>query len=198
MKKFLVLTILILSSILNASAEEAIEGYITKTQEYYRGQIDIVQKYSTTNFMRAITAGDTNLVEMYLKAGMNPNSTQAKLPAIIVAIGSKQPAALSLLIKHGADIETGAMGVSPLMFAINRKNPECAKILIENKANVNNGYKDISPLYMAIAKKQFETAKLLLSAGAIADDATIIKAIKAKNEEIKTLVVNAAAAQNKP
>ena len=196
MKKFLsVLFIIAAVSAAQAFAEEVTDTNITHTKEYYRQQVVIAEKYTKNNFMRAVINGNTKLTEAYVKSGMDPNTTQMKLSAVMAAIGSDKPDVLKVLIKNGANIENRTMGLTPLIFAVNQKNADCVKILLENKADANNSYKNITPLYTAVSKKQFEISKMLIDAGATVDDDTVIKAVKSRKKDIRNLIIKTAAEQ---
>ena len=46
-------------------------------------------KYTPAGFFMAITDGNAKYVDLFLKAGMDPNTTYMKVPAIYTAICSK-------------------------------------------------------------------------------------------------------------
>lgn len=194
MNKFVLMFFILIGTSI-AFAQEVTDNNITHSQEYYRQQIIVVQKYSKTNFINAVYQGDTKIIEAYVKSGMSADTVMMGLPAVIYAIGANRPESLETLIKNGANMDVKTMGLSPLLFAINKKNPACVKILIENNANVNDNYKGLSALNIALSNKQYDTAEMLLNAGAIIDDDTIIKSIKSENTAIKNLVLKSAVAQ---
>jgi hypothetical protein len=93
---------------------------------------------SSEAFTAAAKLGKTNLIQLFLKKGVNANydSTNANnSPALCAAAESGQK--------------------------------EAVKLLLDNKANPNSKYEDYSCLLYAYSKNNFEIAKILREAGAV-------------------------------
>lgn len=192
MKKVLIAIVITLFCTAASIAAEITDNNITHSPEYYRQQIIVVQKYSKSNFIKAVCDGDVHITEAYIKSGMNPDSTQMKLPAVMFAVSADKPESVTTLLKNGANPDITTLGITPLMFAVNKKSLACTKALIDNNANVNTAYKGVTPLYTAISKKQYEIAELLINAGAEISDEIIVKAVNSGNEQLKNLVLQSA------
>ena len=137
-------------------------------------------------FNYAVVKNRTDIMELEVKAGLNPLSC-SKYNGIN-AITKKSDDALAFLLKHGYDPDTYVTGFSYLTYAINRKNVNAVKILVDNGASVNT-YKNegYNPLNTAIKKKQPEIVKILLDAGAKPNEETIKLVKKTKCQQIKQL-----------
>ena len=62
--------------------------------------------YNTYNFFNAISNGNVQLVDLFLKAGMSPESTFMKAPAIYMAISSNQNEIVKMLLDNKVDPNT--------------------------------------------------------------------------------------------
>ncbi len=193
---FVILSVMLMQTMAYANAEIS-DANITYSPEYYRQQVVIVQKYTESNFMTAVIDGNSKLVDLYLKSGMDPNTTQMKLPAVFAAIGAKKHESLDLLLKSGANPEIEKFGITPLIFAISQNDKPSVDLLIKYKSNVNRSNKGLSPLYTAVKKQHYTIAESLVEAGAFVDDETIIQSIRSKNSNVKNLVLKTAVKQLK-
>ena len=99
------------------------QAYIAKIQAQ-----DIT--YNTYNFFSAISNGNVQLVDLILKAGMSPDSTFLKTPAIYVAISSNQNEVVKLLLENKVDPNKELAGLSPLIMAIRNKDAQIVQTLI--------------------------------------------------------------------
>ena len=96
MKKILSLLFILIAiqTAVYADAETDMhQAYIAKIQAQ-----DI--KYNTYNFFSAISNGNIQLVDLFLKSGMSPDSTFMKTPAIYVAIASNQNEVVKMLLDN--------------------------------------------------------------------------------------------------
>ena len=166
-----------------------------KNEMYYKRQIQNQRYlYNNTGFFNAITKKDSKTVELFLKAGFNPNTTCGGTPIIMHALFVNDMKSFELLLKAGADPETSvpALWVSAkpqnlLSFAIKRKSSEAVKILIENKVDVNKVFNGRTPLNYTISSKQTKITEMLLRAGAKPDEKTMELVNKSKDEYLKSL-----------
>ena len=146
-------------------------------------------KYNTFNFFNAINSGNTQLVDLFLKAGMSPDSTFMKTPAIYMAIASNQNEVVKLLLENKVDPNKELAGWTPLIMAIKEKDAKIVETLIAYGADVNQEAGYTKPLAYAIKKKQPKIVELLINAGAKPDNEVLIKALKSDDNYIKDAVL---------
>ena len=146
-------------------------------------------KYNTLNFFNALAEGNTQLADLFIKSGMDPDSTLIKTPAIYVAIAGNQNESVKLLLKNGVDANKELAGVTPLLMAIRNKDAKIVETLIAYGADVNKEAGYTKPLTYAIQKKQPKIVELLINAGAKPDDEVLVKALKSKDSYIKDVVL---------
>jgi len=146
-------------------------------------------KYNTYNYFSAISNGNVQLTEMFLKAGMDPNATFLKTPAIYMAIASNQNDIVKLLLKNGVDANKELAGFTPLIVAIRNKDSKIVETLISYGADVNKEAGYTKPLACAIQKKQPKIVEQLIAAGAKPDNEILIKALKSDDSYIKETVL---------
>ncbi len=145
--------------------------------------------YNTYNFFGAISNGNVQLVDLFLKSGMSPEATFLKAPAIYVAISSNQNEIVKLLLENKVDPNKEIAGLSPLIMAIRNKDAQIVQTLIEYGADVNKEVGYTKPLAYAIQKKQPKIVELLINAGAKPDNEILIKALKSDDNYIKNAVL---------
>ena len=171
---------------------------VPKNEEYYKAQIQNQRLlYNATGLINAIQKGNAEAVDLFMKAGFDPNTSYAGTPALIFAIYQKQPKCVDVLLKAGADPETtvppmfvSARSMNSLNYAINKKSSDMVKSLIENNVDVNKKFNGKYPINRALAKKQPVIVEMLLKAGAKPDEKTFKLVKKSKDEYIKDLFAN--------
>lgn len=185
MKKILSLLFILIAiqTAVYADAETDMhQAYIAKIQAQ-----DI--NYNTYNFFRAISNGNIQLVDLFLKSGMSPDSTFMKTPAIYVAIASNQNEVVKMLLDNKVDPNKELAGITPLLMAIREKDAKIVETLIAYGADVNQSAGYTKPLAYAIQKKQPKIVELLINAGAKPDNEVLIKALKSDDNYIKDTVL---------
>ena len=185
MKKLLTILFMLLAlpAAVYADAETDMhQVYIAKIQAQ-----DI--KYNTYNFFKAISAVNVQLVDLFLKAGMDPNSTFMTTPAIYMAIASNQNEVVKLLLENNVDPNKETAGLSPLIMAIREKDSKIVETLISYGADVNKEVGYTKPLSYAIKKNQPKIVELLIAAGAEPDNEILIRALKSDDNYIKDTVL---------
>lgn len=128
MKKFLIIlcaVVLVQSSALAANQEPTTEQ-LKYRQELKESKIN----FKASVFYMLISKGDSENVEKFLKAGMNPNTKYAGEPAIFTAIRFKQDKVFDLLLQYGADVQTKHALTTTLEWALSSKNTYATKQLI--------------------------------------------------------------------
>jgi len=145
--------------------------------------------YTPTGFFQAIGNGNLDCVNLFLKAGFDPNTTNMTMPAIYFAVIEKQPKIVDRLLNAGVDPNTNFKGRTILYQAIATKNVETVKALIKHGVNVNEQSWGETPINYAVKKKNEDIVTLLLNSGAKIDNETLKYALKSKNSEIKNAVL---------
>lgn len=185
MKKIIILALMLLSvqTAIFADAETDMhQAYIAKIQAQ-----DI--KYNTYNFFKAISDGNVQLVDLFLKSGMSAESTFMKTPAIYMAIASNQNEIVKLLLDNKVDPNKPTAGITPLIMAIRQKDSKIVETLISYGADVNQVSGNIKPLSYAIKKKEPKVVELLINAGAKPDNEVLLNALKSDDNYIKDTVL---------
>ncbi len=92
-----------------------------------------------TPYSLALYRGNAAVIERLLAAGEDPKAVLAGEPAIMMAARTGVPAAVTALLKAGADpnVAEAVRGQTALMWAAAEGNTDVVKILLEAKANVN-------------------------------------------------------------
>lgn len=121
--------------------------------------------------MRASARGDAKAVERLLREGANPNATDRKSRHVLnLAVRSGNLATVSLLIKHGAEVDGAGPGLTPLGAAAVGENAEILDMLLRSRANVNQpSQQGTTPLMLAAASGRPNTVARLLKCGAQVD-----------------------------
>lgn len=192
LKKISIIFIIVLLSTVGFAYE------ISKDSEYYKSQIQNQRfLYNEAGLFNAITENNSIVVEYFMKAGFNPNSTFAGTPVVIHALYVNDNESFNILLKYGANTETKVpafwVSIKPqnlLSFAIKRQSSDAVKTLIVNNVNVNKKFNGRTPLNYAIQTKQSKIVELLLNAGATPDYKTYKLIKKTKDEYIKDLFID--------
>ena len=162
----------------------------TDMHQLYIAQIQAQNiKYNTWNFFQAISNGNVQLVNLFLKSGMSPDSTFIGTPAIYMAIASKQDEVVKLLLDNNVDPNKEIGGLTPLIMAIRNKDVKIVGTLIAYGADVNKEAGYTKPLVYAIKKKQPKIVEVLVNAGAKPDNEVLINALKSDDSYIKDTVL---------
>lgn len=167
MKKLLIFIFIFLFPFCSISYANDIDGYYR--QEILNNNLP----FNTTGFFEAIRRGNITVVDLFLKAGMNPNATLAGSPAPMQALYLNQVEILDLLLSSGADVETEVPALfvatkkqNLLSYAIKKKNENAVKVLIKYGVDVNKIFDNQLPLTRAKKSRQENIVKLLIQAGA--------------------------------
>lgn len=188
MKKLAALIALSLLMI-GAGVAQADDDDLTPKEQIIKQIIANNYNYTPTGFFAAINDGNTQCVNWFLQSGMDPNTTNMKLPAIYFAISRKQPKVVEQLLKAGVSPNATYQGRTLLNAAIASKNPETVKVLIWNGASVNEESWGITPLNYALKKKNAEMVTSLINAGASVDEESLKRALNSRNDSIKNTVL---------
>lgn len=149
----------------------------TKSPETARkelGQMNI--DYMQDSFFNYVERGDKVVVELFLAAGMSPNSRQSgfsKNTILQVAAKKGHEEIVKLLISKGADVNgKDKYGFTALMDAVLEGNAEIVKALLNKGADVNakvtdGAFRNHDPMDFALnaKKRNPEIFKALLNKG---------------------------------
>jgi ankyrin repeat protein len=133
--------------------------------------------FTPDSFIRSVMAGDKEKAEWFLKSGMSPDTVYqgnvhqvgSKMissgdSALIIALILSHADIVSLLLSHGADVNTPSrFPASPLMLAAG----DLVITLLDRGADINwRGYSGFTALQDAAQKGDLEKVGLLLEQGA--------------------------------
>ncbi|HEX8707259.1 MAG TPA: ankyrin repeat domain-containing protein [Pyrinomonadaceae bacterium] len=128
--------------------------------------------YSEAGFTRAVEEGDTSAVDLFLKAGMNPDVKDADGRTTLINAASRGSNNISQkLLSKGADVNArDSAGATALMESARGDHRETTKVLLEKGADVNltdnNGR---TALIRAAAEGHTEIMRMLINKGARVD-----------------------------
>jgi len=96
-------------------------------------------EFSQESFFNSVVRGQTEIVKLFLEAGMSPNAKQGGITALMEASrrGKTHHEIAAALIQAGAEINVqDPYGVTPLLFAAISGSPETIRMLLKSGANV--------------------------------------------------------------
>lgn len=129
--------------------------------------------YSQNQFMAEVGVGNTEVVELFLRAGVGPEGGLISLARPLgVAIKKGHTKTVEILPAHGADPNRGGLIAqqTPLMTAVERSQYAIVKLLLDNGAFVNaRDDKGKTALALARSKNRAAIVQLLKEAGAKED-----------------------------
>lgn len=95
-----------------------------------------------TALMNAVTQDSSTIVKMLLDAGADVSAkNKFDFNAFTSAVAAGNQEIAGLLLDHGAKVEEGASGLTPLQFAASAGNVDMIRFLAKRGANVNHGAK---------------------------------------------------------
>lgn len=124
--------------------------------------------FDTDGFRTQIEKNNLDVVDLYLKSGMDPNieilnkNSGERYPALVWA--TQHPEMIELLLQHGANPNaSNAEGYSALLDACRQGNLGSVKILLKQGAKANSkAYSDKTPVLAAIQIDSLGIVKALL------------------------------------
>ncbi len=162
----------------NAALKQEVAGLLFKTKQAtgidvtaFEGAIE--GQLTESDFFSSIVLGNKRAVEQLLSAGESASKQdQTGTPAIVLAVRSKRPDIVNLLLENGADPNAvDAQGRTPVMYAAIEDVPSSISTLVEYGASI--GIRDrlsgSTPLLLAAKHDRLEALSALLSLGAEVD-----------------------------
>lgn len=128
--------------------------------------------FNPDQFIKAILAGDKELIDLFVRANINLHTEDAQgTPAILLAMKAGYTVVAHILLNAGADANaTDRMGLTPLLLACGKATQgykELADKLIKRGANINVRDKlGYTPLLLALSGGDARIAEMLITRGA--------------------------------
>lgn len=134
--------------------------------------------YTPESFLSAVVAGETDIVDLFLKAGMPVDIPDADgLTPLMLASSKGNVQVVALLLGKGASLQAATKhGDTALMMAAARGNYDAVQLLLAGGAQINaTNSAGITPLFLAVSgssirnypnNRHFAVAKLLIDKGA--------------------------------
>ena len=125
--------------------------------------------YSESAFLESAKYGDVNTVQLFLAAGMSPNTRDEEGYTVLMnAIGANSDAVAKVLLNGGADANARReSGPTPLHLVALTGNSQIAKLLIKHHADVNaTSNIGETPLMISALRGYADIVKLLIRGGA--------------------------------
>jgi ankyrin repeat protein len=122
--------------------------------------------FSQASFIRAIAKGDAELVDLFLKAGIDTALQQSNSKPLIIAVVSNQPKIVEMLLAHGVEVDQEEYNRTPLCVAADKGYTDIATTLIAKGADVDYLQNDLNPLILASANGHLEIVQLLINSDA--------------------------------
>lgn len=128
-------------------------------------------EFDEESFVKAIKEKRSDIVKLFIDAGMNPNTTftagKYQIPVIFYAIESGDEMNFQVLLHSKADLLASVEGVSVLAKAAQKGTPDMISNIIKSGADINTkGYRGITPLMTAIENGNTGAAWLFIQSGA--------------------------------
>lgn len=168
------------------------------------------QSFTADDFVRAAGTGDTELLGLFLQAGMDKNvQDQRGMTALMQASELGQKKVVKALLQEGAKTELTARGAdregsTALILAAGNDHHECVRALIDAAADVNaKNAKGWTALAMAAYRGHLKTTEVLLktSRDALTKSDQLTRALMVTallgNAEIARALLDAGAPINK-
>ena len=126
------------------------------------GQLSV--EYSKESFIKRASEGDTIAVQLFIAAGMDPNTHYGSDSALTAAARNGYTETVQVLLGGGAEVNAKAVDHTPLMLA---SRTHVMKVLLDHGADVNvKGWSGETPLMSAARRGQPDSVKLLVDKGA--------------------------------
>lgn len=160
-------------------------------------------EYSEINFYDAVTKGKSEVVNIFIEAGMSPNVMENEMTVLVEASRRGYKEIALALIDAGADVNSqDNYGVSALMYAAISGSVEIMEKLIEGGADVNTKDQDGRSALVEVLTTEndlpIDIIKSLCDAGAdvnvrFGEGLTPLLLAASGNPDIVRLLVNAGA-----
>ncbi len=124
---------------------------------------------SELDFVEAVARGHVDTVRRYLREGADPNRGDAygSPPPLWLALSSRSPEMVRILIDAGADPNISVDGTSLVQLAAQINDPEIMALILgagEGVAHDRDG--EVEAMFIALRQGHFDALKAMLDAGA--------------------------------
>ncbi|MBR4489071.1 ankyrin repeat domain-containing protein [bacterium] len=128
-------------------------------------------EFSEEDFVKAIKEKRSDIVKLFIDAGMSPDTTltvgKYQIPVIFHAINSGDDMTFQVLIHSKANLQASVEGVSVLAKAAEKGTPEMISLIVKSGADIDTrGYQGMTPLMTAIENGNNGAAWLFIQSGA--------------------------------
>ena len=128
-------------------------------------------EFTEEDFVKAIKDKRSDIVKLFIDAGMNPNTTLSvgkyQVPVIFHVIESGDDMSFQVLLHSKANLLASVEGVSVLAKAAQKGTPEMISLIVKSGADINTkGYQGMTPLMTAIESENNGAAWLFIQSGA--------------------------------
>jgi len=147
--------------------------------------------YSEQGFNLAIRKGRKDVVELFIKSGMSPNTTFGGQPVTFAAVYFGQNDILDYLLTNGANINANNVSNNLLTYSIFIGNTEAIDILVKHHFNINEPFSSTLPIDYAISRNEAGSVVKLIEKGAIVNKSTYKRAGYCSNPLIKKAIEDA-------
>jgi len=148
------------------------KGETTITPEQYAAIDDLNRRnieFTEDEFIDAVKRGDAELVKIFIRSGMNPNTkVEKEWPAMALAAFKGHADVVAALADAKALLNMkNTNGWTPLMLAVHLGRNEAAKTLVDKGADIElRNNMGMTPLLLATQQKNLELIAFLLKKGA--------------------------------
>ena len=128
-------------------------------------------EFTEEDFVKAIKDKRSDIVKLFIDAGMSPDTTvlvgKHFIPVIFFAIENGDEMSFQVLLHSKANLQASVEGVSVLMKAAQKGTPEMISDIIKSGIDIDpKGYQGITPLMNAIENENNGAAWLFIQSGA--------------------------------
>ena len=135
-------------------------------------------EFDEESFVKAIKEKRSDIVKLFIDAGMSPDSTftagNYQIPVIFYVIESGDEMSFHVLLHSNANLKASVKGVSVLDKAAQKGTPEMISLIIKSGVDIDTlGYDRMTPLMTAIESENSGAAWLFIQSGANVNAADI-------------------------
>ena len=169
---------------------------------YPNNKEDLASDRIASIYYSAVRQGNIELVTLLLELGMSPNLIKAdEHPPTFIAINSRRPGILKLLLEHGVDPNSENKDRLSLLAQAAPYCTTCIDVLLKHGASIEfggtsnqikDGFQEAAPLIWSVGR--YDSMKTLLDAGAnvasvsSTNETALSKAVRTDNDSVRLLL----------